>query len=314
MKKKVIARVAQVTQVSAKVRDRLAIVGAVLLLTSSFLTASGDIDIDAPFGLAAVASSLMGKTTMVITKNVNSPSGTIVPGRSQGLAVFDIKANNLSQKALLERTVVNVAVSGDASLTLNNFVLDYRFCVPAGNIYAYGYQYSYQGMFCRSASAWPVSAVRVGNMYTVTFAPQFVIYPGQTVSNLMLSGYAYYPLPSTSKTIAKVRASLQRGSTAVQTSTCTNWRYGYAYRYSYTTCRAVGISATVSSALGNHLSVLRTYGYGYTTTTNTTTNTTNSSPGSSGTSDSTVTPEASGTSTSQTTGSTNPVSPRTRTR
>src|SRR3989344_5862714 len=164
--------------------------GAFALVLGSFAFASAQFTGSPGALFAAVASSINGKPLIAITRNVNSPSGTITPGRPQVLGTFDVRTKNVSNFATLKTITVRVTLSGTGAKTLNveNFNLNYNYCVPSGISYGYGYP----GGLCGMIRLPIVAQKRIGNTYALTFNQPVQVYPVQSSGVFTLSGLPKY--------------------------------------------------------------------------------------------------------------------------
>ncbi len=235
-------------------------------LFGSFALASADFAYGSQSALAAAVGLFDWNSSISISRNTNSPSGSIIPGRSQVLAVFDVKGRGLSGVAHITKLPVLVSTFFSGSLiNMDNFYLAYKYCVPKGNIYAYGYKYGYSGLFCGSTSFLPSSVTKIGSGYEISFSNiDLPVYSDQTSAIITIAGNAYYGSGDRNgKTVAKLQARIPSGGVA-QVNACKTIRYGFKNRYGYVKCYPNQISANTWLAFGNILSVTRSYGY-YTT-------------------------------------------------
>src|SRR5207244_1413099 len=105
--------------------------------------------------LGSVFSFFSGPSVS-ISRNTNSPSGIIKPGRGQILAVFDVKPQQVTNLSFLTKLDFHVPIEGDqTNLKIVNFSLIYQVCQPRGDIYGYGYLYGYGSVFCQNYAAAP---------------------------------------------------------------------------------------------------------------------------------------------------------------
>ncbi len=249
-------------------RISLFVLGGFLLLGGSFFMASGEFAFGAESLLGTVLEAFSTGPSVSIVRNTNSPSNTIVPGRSQVLAVFDVKQKNTKGFSVLSNIPVQVLLSDNAkALVIKDFVLNYQYCLPKGNIYAYGYKYGYAGTYCKTLTVAPTSVNRIDNSYTVKFAQELPVYGDQTSAVLTVTGSSYYMAPpKTFKYPARVQAKIVDGAT-FKTNKCRTVYYGYQNKYSYNLCTPAYPRPNISLARGNILPVSRQYGYGYATPT-----------------------------------------------
>lgn len=244
-----------------------------VVLFGSFAAASNDFAFGSQSLLAAAISVFQSQPSLLISKNTNSPSGTIIPGRSQVFAVFDVKGQRLTQAGRITTLPIFISKFNAQNLDIdvNSVVVNYRYCLPKGNIYAYGYKYGYNGEYCVTQSVYPGSSAIVKSTlgYQLTFTElNLPVYPDQTSALLTISGIANYTNATSSGRSARIQVKVLNGVVAQSTS-CKIVYYGYfkgkskVTRYGYTKCVRTSLATNLWVAYGNILTVLKSYGYSY---------------------------------------------------
>ncbi len=251
-------------------RPVLLLVIGFVLGGGSFFLAANNFSIDGVSLLSAAFGAFSRAPSVTISRSINSPTGTIVPGRSQVLAVFDAKVQNVGSYAVLRNLPIQIAV-GDVpqDVELSNFFAEYRFCVPKGNIFNYGYRYGYGGLYCRSISENLTPLGQQSSLYKLAFNQDLPLYAGQVSSLITISATARYVNSVRRGALARIRAGITDGAT-VQAESCQSHRYGYGFRfgrygylYGYVRCNPVIVPVRLRSNIGNTLFLSRPYGYGY---------------------------------------------------
>ena len=237
----------------------IAIIG-LFLVGAAFSLASNDFAFSSRSLFANVFSAFSADPSISFVRNPNSPNGSIVAGRSQVLAVFDIQTRNINQSATIASVPVSIFASGDTNrFQLSGFSMNYQYCLPKGNIYAYGYQYGQGGVLCRDMSLSPSSVTQDGGGYHLAFTSGIPLYAGQVTSTLTLvatATYSSFRIP----TFASVQASIASGVVATSTQ-CGMLYYGYRNRYGYSFCRPIAPAVETYLGSGNRLMVVLPYGY-----------------------------------------------------
>ncbi len=237
------------------------VVAAVALIGSSFTLASAQFTGGAGTFFAAAITAFNGNPLIAISRNASTPNGAVTLGNPTILATFDVRSKNVTNFANLNSIEVKVAAAGRGATTvlLSEFTMDYRYCIPAGVTYGYGYP----GGSCGNIKL-PVRAeARSGNTYIVSFSQPLPVYPVQSSGVLTFGATARSA--SNAKEVggaATIQASISGSGSGDQ---CNRVTYGYQGKYGYTKC--VSQKAIVSGASGNKLTLNTSYGYGYKPTT-----------------------------------------------
>ncbi len=233
------------------------VAGAGLLAGGSFALASGQF-VGAPGSfLAAVFSAMSSKPAIVISNSAVSPRGSITTGGVRTIAVFEMSSKNVTHWATLRVLPINITTMGKtaSSLKLSKFDLSYKYCIPAGVKYGYGYM----GGNCGTISI-PVNVVSSGgNTYTLALNSPVPVYP-QATGQLVLRAYVAYGVGGSAGDSANLRVNIPTG--AARGDQCRAYTYSSKTRsYGYSQC--LPLQAHVYGASSNTISVQRSYGYGY---------------------------------------------------
>src|SRR3989344_8200417 len=231
--------------------------GGLFLAGGSFLATSGDLAYSSQSLLSAVISALTPGSSIVISRNYSTPIGSIIPGRSQTLAVFDLTPKNITQYATIQSLPVQLSLTGSlAGFEARDFSIDYNYCLPSSSTIP---GYGYKGGYCSTVHATPSSVVRDANSYRLMFTQTLPVYPNQTSANIVVKATPYYTGPdATQKKIAYVTARAIAPVVAKSTE-CRTIYYGYKNRYGYTKCVPSYPGVNVSLGYGNKLTVSRGY-------------------------------------------------------
>src|SRR5687768_6125661 len=111
----------------------LAVLSGAILIGGSFLLTSGDVAYNSQSLVGAVLNAFNPNATVAISRNPASPSGAIIPGREQTLAVLDVKPRNLSQYAAITSLPVRITFAGSVgAVAATGFSLEYTYCLSSG--------------------------------------------------------------------------------------------------------------------------------------------------------------------------------------
>src|SRR3989338_1546852 len=211
----------------AALRAIALIFAGIILVGSSFMFASSDFAYSARSLLATTISAFSSDPTITITRNANSPSGVVSPGRMQALAVLDVKPRFIKQIAYIQNLPVGLGVENVPNkLYFTQLVLDYRYCLSKGDVYGYGYSYDDSGLFCRNITASPSSGEFVdsngeGQIIKYNFTNALPVYPNQVSGELTISAKSQYRAPDqTGREIADIMTGILSGAVA-STNVCT---------------------------------------------------------------------------------------------
>lgn len=237
----------------------LSLLVAAVITGGSFFAVSGMALADSNALVANVLSSFSGKPTIIISRSSKSPTGSLVNGTSQVLAVFDVKATNVKWQATLNSFTVSIPLSGRqaSSLEVTDFVLHYAYCINEGVTYGYGYKGGACGMM-QSLEPTSVSFIN-GDTYVLVFKKDLPVYLTQTTGTITIAGRPSYT--KAGMQTAQLKASVVSGSGVGDQ--CKTIRYGYKNKYGYSKCGNQSATVNVGSAKGNLLTVKRPPGYGY---------------------------------------------------
>src|SRR3989338_3360236 len=241
------------------------IFAGIILVGSSFMFASSDFAYGARSLLATTLSAFSSNPTITITRNANSPSGVVAPGRLQVLAVLDVKPRFIKQIAYIQNLPVGIEIEKNVGnkLYVSDIVLDYRYCLSKGDVYGYGYSYDDSCLFCRNITASPSSGEFVdsngeGQIIKYNFTNALPVYPNQVSGELTISAKSQYRAPDqTGREIADIMTGILSGAVA-STNVCTRPAGGNGLE-----CRIISPEVNVNLAYGNELVVAPHYGYGY---------------------------------------------------
>lgn len=196
--------------------------------------------------------------SVTISKNVNSPSGQIISGRSQIFGVFDLKSTSFS-KGDISRIHFSVDKAGSGVINVNNFFVEYKYCLPKGNIYKYGYKYGYSGTYCQNYSG-KVSVVPMNGGYDLVLNnANWPVYSDATSATITVGGTPTYT-NSKNNEVAQIKVGVYK-DLVLNTKKCSEIRYGYRGKYGYTKCTPVQPKVNVSNAVTPWIKIVRPYGY-----------------------------------------------------
>ena len=247
---------------------------AVVLVGGSFAVASGASLGNPASYLAAVVTTISGKPVITITKNPQSPSGSITTGGERVVAMYDISVKRVSHFANVNSITIDVPVTGAAAahLNLKNFSATYRYCIPSGVTYGYGYK----GGLCGNIPMEISSPIREGNTYklvvraatpiptpipTATPTPisysylKFPLYPEQSSGVLTIKAVPQYA-SGLSSSVASIRTAVKSISASAdqcKIDTATNTKVNCV-------SMVPGVILGKSTVV---LTIQRSYGYGY---------------------------------------------------
>ena len=248
----------------AALRAIALIFAGIILVGSSFMFASSDFAYSARSLLATTISAFSSDPTITITRNANSPSGIVSPGRMQALAVLDVKPRFVKQIAYIQNLPVGLEVENVPNkLYFTQLVLDYRYCLSKGDVYGYGYSYDDSGLFCRNITAGPSSGGDLSQdsnsrAFKYDFTSALPVYPNQVSGEITISARPQYSAPDqTGREISQIQAGILQGTVAY-TNICTRPTGGDGLE-----CRTISPEVNVNLAYGNELAVAPHYGYGY---------------------------------------------------
>lgn len=244
---------------------------ALILVLGSFSIASGDVLSSSSSMLAAAVAAISGKPTLIISRSSDSPSGTI-PTTAVGvqtLAVFNVAAKNVTHWATLQNISGQVVVTAPLSswLGVNTITLEYRYCIPAGKTYGYGWQGGNCAVVSIPATLAEATRNKVTGLYTFNFNSSIPVYPQASPSTLVVKGVPMYAY-----TGSAVRSGSADGKFQVQLvnisatgDQCTTVKVaakGTAKAYGYSKCITSNAEVNIVNN-GNTLTASRPYGYGY---------------------------------------------------
>jgi hypothetical protein len=247
-------------------RKHIIIAGSLGIVVAAgiFMLSANIVSFNPDSSVAAALMSVFGNGNngkVTLTRNVNSPSGSVIPNRSQVLAVYDVNAQNVTQKSTIDQLSLDVPIIGSPDAAIQNFMLNYSYCLPKGNIYGYGYRFGYSGLLCRSVAVAPTSVTRGTLGYKVQFSQtNLPVTPGQTSAVLTVIAYPYYSSSHASLVAARIQAIITQ--TSGSTSSCKVIHYGYKNKYGYSKCSPMNWNQP-SNVSGNILTLSLNYGYGY---------------------------------------------------
>ncbi|OGZ57201.1 MAG: hypothetical protein A3G60_01690 [Candidatus Ryanbacteria bacterium RIFCSPLOWO2_12_FULL_47_9c] len=231
------------------------ILAALVLIGGSFTVASASFT-GSPGSLLAGVFSIFDSSPLIkMSRNVNSPSGSVISGKTQVIGTFDVQTQNVTNFATLRTLTAQFALSGKGAkeFNLEDFTLSYRYCIPPGISYGYGYR----GGSCGTIKMPVTSAERKSNLYTVTSRQALPVYPVQSSGVLTMSAKPVYTGQEKSESGKSwLRVSVKGEGSGDK---CNKIYYGYNNRYGYTKC--IAEKARVTSAKGNWLTMTRPYGY-----------------------------------------------------
>ena len=234
------------------------VVAAVVLIGGSFAVASGASLGNPASYLAAVVTTISGKPVITITKNPQSPSDSITTGGERVIAMYDISVKRVSHFANVNFITIDVPITGTAAahLNLKNFSATYRYCIPSGVTYGYGYK----GGLCGNIPMEISSPIREGNIYKLlvkaaTPIPKFPLYPEQSSGILTIKAVPQYA-SGLSSSVASIRTAVKSISASAdqcKIDTATNTKVNCV-------SMVPGVILGKSTVV---LTVQRSYGYGY---------------------------------------------------
>ena len=232
-------------------------IAGIALVAGAFLFASGSLTDGSNSLLAAVFGVFSNQPSVTFSRSETSPSGIIPSGVDQNLASFNVTVRNVKWQANLQTVVVSIPVTGTsaANTLLTNIRAHYKYCIPQGTTYGYGYK----GGSCGTINLEPKSSVREGNTYKLTFMGSIPVYPNQSYGAFIVSGKPGY----TSKyIIGTQQVRVEVASVSGIGDQCRVIRYGYKNRsFAYTKCGNTPLNTGFSRAVGNTLSLKNPYGY-----------------------------------------------------
>ncbi len=245
----------------------LAALAAVVLVGGSFSIASGLVSLNANALYANVLSAITGRPMLILSRDISSPTGAIRMGTQSQLAIYDVRATNVTHWATVNSVPLRVALSQSykSPMSLSSISMQYTYCIPVGQTYGYGFRSN----GCASMTLMPSYVSMNGNTYYATFSMGIPVYPQQTTGTLAISATPAYAYTAQATNTQSGNGSLEVTVSGINASgdQC-SWTYGFIpqiqnYGYGYTGCVSSPAISNVISASGNWLTVVRAYGYGY---------------------------------------------------
>ena len=236
--------------------------------TGSFALATGQIAVQPGSFLAAVFSILSNKPQIIITKNAASAASTTPSSSVSPLATFDVRVANVSYWATLRSLDISIAIN-DAStkspLTLSNFTVDYKYCIPQGKTYGYYFQDAMKYGSCGTYSSTGTGAHKISILSADKTAEGYLlrvgfnqpIYPQQLPGTLTVYARPEYKPAADGSTVALSLQSSLRAAIIGGTGggdQCKKYTSTIPYAYSQCYPRLTFVSVPV---YGNVINVAR---------------------------------------------------------
>lgn len=218
---------------------------ALLVVGSAFSAASGESPYSPSSLLASALSAVSGNALVSIARDTSSPRGPITVGTSQSIDVFKLSTRNVSMQATVKDLTMLVTLSGAASdVAASDFRLVYRYCIPLGVTYGYGYQ----GGACSESTLSPSGVEKVRTGYRLSFTTPIVVYPEKSAATLTL--YAYPSFIATGSRNVAIRSSVTNATvTADQCKTISP--------ATSSTCALVTPRVSIANAVGHTILLTR---------------------------------------------------------